>query len=78
MGNTDDFDTNLLQGFILCILDYNFMILDNAFLVHRPGIKKKKRPKKSSLAIRRQNKLIGTRVMNEIIKIYGKRRGCYL
>ena len=28
-----------MQGFQLCVLDYDFMILDNAFLVHRPGIK---------------------------------------
>jgi hypothetical protein len=27
------------QGFQLCVLDYEFMILDNAFLIHRPGIK---------------------------------------
>lgn len=27
------------QGYKLCVLDYEFHILDNAFLVHKPGIK---------------------------------------
>ena len=31
----------LFQGYQLCVLDYDFMILDNAFLMHRPGIKSK-------------------------------------
>jgi hypothetical protein len=29
------------QGYQLCVLNYDFMILDNAFLLHRPGIKTK-------------------------------------
>jgi hypothetical protein len=32
---------NISQGYQLCVLDYDFMILDNAFLLHRPGIKTK-------------------------------------
>ncbi|OXA36516.1 hypothetical protein Fcan01_28719 [Folsomia candida] len=29
----------MTQGYVLCVLDYEFHILDNAFLVHRPGSK---------------------------------------
>uniref|UniRef100_A0A182TXC7 N-acetyllactosaminide beta-1,3-N-acetylglucosaminyltransferase n=1 Tax=Anopheles melas TaxID=34690 RepID=A0A182TXC7_9DIPT len=29
----------MTQGFIMCILGYDFHVLDNGFLVHRPGIK---------------------------------------
>lgn len=28
-----------LQGYKLCVMDYEFHILDNGFLVHKPGIK---------------------------------------
>ncbi|CAG7830126.1 unnamed protein product [Allacma fusca] len=55
------------QGFVLCILDYDFMIMDNAFLVHRPGIKKKKRNKKPTLAIRRQNRLLTTLYQTSVV-----------
>lgn len=30
----------LTQAYALCVLDYEFHTLDNAFLVHKPGIKK--------------------------------------
>ncbi|KAK8400373.1 hypothetical protein O3P69_003213 [Scylla paramamosain] len=33
-------NNRIIQAYILCLLDYEFHILDNAFLVHRPGIKK--------------------------------------
>ena len=32
----------MVQGYKLCALDYEFHILNNAFLIHRPGIKTKK------------------------------------
>ena len=28
-----------LHAYVMCVLDYDFMVLDNAFLIHRPGIK---------------------------------------
>lgn len=41
----------MTQGYSLCVLDYDFHILDNAFLVHKPGIKVlKKDPKRAMLA----------------------------
>ena len=44
----------MTQGYALCVLDYEFQILDNAFLVHKPGIKVlKKDPKRAMLASRR-------------------------
>jgi N-acetyllactosaminide beta-1,3-N-acetylglucosaminyltransferase len=63
----------------MCLLDYDFMILDNAFLIHKPGIKRKKhelelsRPK---YAIRRQNRML-KKTQAEITEKYGKREGCY-
>ncbi|KAF2883230.1 hypothetical protein ILUMI_22945, partial [Ignelater luminosus] len=29
----------IVQAYAMCLLRYSFLILDNAFLVHRPGIK---------------------------------------
>lgn len=35
----------------MCLLDYKFMVLDNAFLIHKPGIKRKfEIPKQNNLA----------------------------
>lgn len=31
------------QGYVMCVLDYDFHVLDDAFLVHRPPIKSNKR-----------------------------------
>ena len=38
----------MTQGFQLCVLDYDFMILNNAFLVHKPGIKTRAENKKNA------------------------------
>ncbi|CAG7718961.1 unnamed protein product, partial [Allacma fusca] len=27
-----------IQAYLLCVLDYEFFVLNNAFVVHRPGI----------------------------------------
>ncbi|XP_050506917.1 beta-1,4-glucuronyltransferase 1 [Diabrotica virgifera virgifera] len=32
----------MCQAFHLCMLDYDFQVFDNAFLIHKPGVKKKK------------------------------------
>ncbi|XP_072385037.1 beta-1,4-glucuronyltransferase 1-like [Diabrotica undecimpunctata] len=32
----------MCQAFYLCMLDYDFQVFDNAFLIHKPGVKKKK------------------------------------
>jgi hypothetical protein len=61
------FSTNasLFQGYQLCVLDYDFMILDNAFLTHRPGIKTKadnlNQTQKNKVAA--QNALIAKTIM---------------
>lgn len=38
-----------MQGYKLCVLDYEFQILDNGFLVHKPGIKILKKGKSNDL-----------------------------
>jgi len=68
----------LFQGYQLCVLDYDFMILDNSFLIHRPGIKTKidnlNQTQRDKVAA--QNTLITKTIMPELQKLYGTRTGC--
>lgn len=69
-------DLMVFQGYALCVLDYDFLILDNAFLVHRPGIKVyKKDPRRDSLTAK-TNMLIKKIIVPELKVIYGTRKDC--
>lgn len=65
----------MTQAYIMCLLNYDFNVLSNAFLVHRPGIK-------SVLQAARENlekiniDLITDKILPEMNVFYGKRRGC--
>lgn len=68
----------MLQGYKLCVMDYEFHILDNAFLIHRPGIKTKVKLNstidKEKVSI--QTKLIRKSLLPQAKKLYGERKGC--
>lgn len=68
----------MAQGFKLCLLNYEFQILDNAFLIHRPGIKTKKSLQSSlkKKKISAQNDYLKKTILPEIKKLYGARKGC--
>ena len=68
----------MAQGFKLCLLNYEFHILDNAFLIHKPGIKTKKSLLSSlkKKKISDQNNFLKKTVNPEIKKLYGARKGC--
>lgn len=65
-----------LQGYALCVLDYDFLILDNAYLVHKPGIKVYKKDPKRSLLAGKTNQLINKVIIPELKILYGVRKGC--
>ncbi|XP_017012697.2 beta-1,4-glucuronyltransferase 1 [Drosophila takahashii] len=69
----------MTQAYAMCVLDYEFHILDNAFLVHKPGIKQ---PAKSKSVLthssRRTNGLINKKISKEMRIKYGSRNGCVL
>ncbi len=65
-----------MQGYILCALDYNFLVLDNAFLVHRPGINKK--PHVITKTVLRQHRLISYKIKTEFKVRFGNKEGCSL
>ncbi|XP_053677658.1 beta-1,4-glucuronyltransferase 1-like [Anopheles nili] len=65
----------MTQGFIMCILGYDYHVLDNGFLVHRPGIKtmaQANRPSQQS----KQRAFMHSTIEGEIVALYGKREGC--
>lgn len=65
-----------IQGYTLCVLDYEFNILDNAFLTHKPGIKTlKKDPARQVLASKTYS-LIKKVILPELKVLYGVKKGC--
>ncbi|KAK2719329.1 beta-1,4-glucuronyltransferase 1-like [Artemia franciscana] len=68
----------MTQGYALCILDYDFMILDNAFLVHRPGVKVNKKDPVIGLISQKQNAYIKSTIVPELKVLYGSRPECWL
>lgn len=70
----------MFQGFVLCLQDYEFHVLNNAFLVHKPGVKTMSMSyaQQNGTAIEEQNALILNKIVPELELIYGKRAGCSL
>uniref|UniRef100_A0A1B6F200 N-acetyllactosaminide beta-1,3-N-acetylglucosaminyltransferase n=1 Tax=Cuerna arida TaxID=1464854 RepID=A0A1B6F200_9HEMI len=66
----------MTQGYILCVLDYEFQILDNAFLVHKPGIKTLKKDPARALLAGKTNSLIRKIIFPELRVLFGVRKGC--
>lgn len=64
------------QGYALCVLDYDFHILDNGFLVHKPGIKVLKKDPKRAMLAAKTNQLIKKIIYPELQVMYGSRKGC--
>lgn len=67
----------LQQGYVLCVLDYNFHLLSNGFLVHKPGIKKHNEAARPLLE-QPQKDFIKEKIFPEITKYYGSREGCII
>lgn len=65
-----------LQGYALCVLDYEFQILDNAFLVHKPGIKTVKKDTARAILASKTNSLIKRVILPELRVLYGVKKGC--
>ncbi|KAJ8921858.1 hypothetical protein NQ315_008490 [Exocentrus adspersus] len=66
----------MTQGYALCVMDYDFLILDNAFLVHKPGIKVYKKDPRRSMLAAKTNQLIRKIIFPELKVLYGVKKGC--
>lgn len=63
----------------MCLQNYNYAVLNNAFLIHKAGIKKAKvQLQKFSNMVRETNTLIKNVIQDEISVLYGRREGCFL
>ncbi|KAK7016712.1 hypothetical protein SK128_013248 [Halocaridina rubra] len=68
----------MAQMYIMCIRDYEFHILDNAFLVHSPGIKVYRSDRERDGIVARQNNMKSRIVRPEYTKMYGTKTYCHL
>ena len=68
------------QAYAMCLLDYDFAVLDNAFLVHRPGIKKAEIGEESwrQVVDEKQKILIQTDIRQQLQFLYGHNSYCSL
>ncbi|XP_063373122.1 beta-1,4-glucuronyltransferase 1 [Cydia amplana] len=66
----------MTQGYILCVKDYDFMILNNAFLIHKPGIKYYVKNAKRDAIVARQNHFVKQVITPELKRLFGTRDGC--
>ncbi|XP_018579178.1 beta-1,4-glucuronyltransferase 1-like [Anoplophora glabripennis] len=64
------------QVYALCIHDYDFMVLDNAFLIHKPGVKKKKVQVMKHMSEVVKNDNILRKIQKEMQNIFGPNKKC--
>ncbi|KAB7494819.1 Beta-1,4-glucuronyltransferase 1 [Armadillidium nasatum] len=64
--------------YIMCVRDYEFHILDNAFLVHRPGIKKYAKDKTRDKIAAKQSYIIRTKIFPEYKTLFGSLKDCII
>lgn len=65
----------MTQSYIMCLLDYDFSILSNAFLVHKPGIKSVEDAARLNLEMQSRDLILKT-ILKEIEVFYGHRHDC--
>lgn len=65
----------MTQAYIMCLLNYDFNILSNAFLVHKPGIKSLKEATRENFE-KINNNLISDEILPEIEVFYGEKSSC--
>lgn len=64
----------MVQAYAQCLLDYDFIVLDNAFLVHKAGIKLKSEQTEADRAAMKE--IMEYVVKPELDALYGYREGC--
>ncbi|KAB7495645.1 Beta-1,4-glucuronyltransferase 1 [Armadillidium nasatum] len=66
----------MTQAYAMCLLGYEYHVLDNAFLVHKPGIKLPNQNYMRSNLVKIQKQLIYNIIVKEYKKYYGYRKEC--
>lgn len=65
----------MTQAYVMCLLDYNFHVLSNGFLTHKPGIKSVQEAHRYAEEQINED-LITKKILPEISVFYGTRDGC--
>lgn len=76
--NWEGMSDKMIQSFALCLMGYSFNTLDNAFLVHKPGINRGHTDHARLRFAARINQLIRNRFTVEYLQKYGYHFGCTL
>ncbi|XP_042210748.1 beta-1,4-glucuronyltransferase 1-like [Homarus americanus] len=66
----------MTQMFIMCLKNYEFHILDNAFLVHKPGIKTNTKDVFRNKVTARQNSLLSKEIRPQYKSVFGLSKNC--
>lgn len=67
----------MTQAYIMCLLDYNFNVLSNGFLIHKSGFKSIEEAVRIELE-ETNRKIIFERIMPEIDFLYGINESCVM
>ena len=62
----------------MCVLDYEFHILSNSFLIHREGIMRNSDNQRPPGAVEGQNLLAQEHILPALNRLFGARKGCRL
>ncbi|CAG7723821.1 unnamed protein product, partial [Allacma fusca] len=67
-----------IQAYLLCVLDYEFFVLNNAFVVHRPGIKPVDDAFVGSTLVHETLNKLNSTIIPELTALYGYKNSCYV
>ena len=68
----------MILAYQMCVLDYEFHILSNSFLIHREGIMRSSDNQRPPGAVEGQNLLVQEHILPALNRLFGTRKGCRL
>ncbi|CAH1132186.1 unnamed protein product [Ceutorhynchus assimilis] len=69
-------NNKMVQAFTMCVLNYDFHVLDNAFLIHKPGVKKKKVQMVRYGQVVKESSALLQKIAIELQELYGYNKKC--
>ena len=68
----------MILAYQMCVLDYEFHILSNSFLIHRAGIKRRSDNQQAAVpgAVKGQNLLVREHILPAPHRLFGTKKGC--
>ncbi|XP_066251093.1 beta-1,4-glucuronyltransferase 1-like [Euwallacea similis] len=69
-------NNKMVQAYTMCVMKYNFHVMDNAFLIHKPGVKKKKVQLEKFQSVVRESTQTIKEIAIELQNLYGFNPNC--